>query len=187
MAIPLTGKSEEVYLESIFSRFDMKGTLAVINELENNPALTATMQLNLLPSLDGKRTITLLTTVLNEDISTPFNIKLREVNGGNISNTLETMLCCHALAQKILEIEQCAYPADLDFTPLLLQAGFLEVVDYPEKFFYLFDTTPGQLGLTDDIGSVNKVLAKSLSYDCWEPAITVSTEEIREYIRKATV
>jgi len=177
----------KAYLETIFSRFDMKGTLAVISELEKNPALTATMQLNLLPSLDGKKIITLLTIELKEDIFTPFNLKIREVNAENAISTLEAILSCRPLAQKMKAIEQCACPTDLDFTSMLLQAGFLEVVDYPEKFFYLLNTTPKQLGLKGDIASVNEMLIRSLSYDSWEPAITVSTKEILEYLHKVTI
>lgn len=181
-----TGTKKE-YLEAIFSRFDMKGTLEVISELEKNSSLTATMQLNLLPSQDEKKIITLLTTELKEDVFTPFNLKIREVNAKNAINTLEAILSYHPLAQKMEAIEQCAYPTDLDFTSLLFQAGFLEVVDYPEKFFELFGTTPQQQGLKDDTASVNKMLEKSLSAHCWEPAITVSTQEIREFLRKVTV
>ncbi|MDG3085280.1 hypothetical protein P7F88_03845 [Vibrio hannami] len=188
MTIQFSGETEtnETFQETICSRFDLKRTSEVREKLKSDPTLTATMQVSILSSMDGKRTITLLTTEINESIYTPFNIKVRAVNGESIDKTIEELLCCSALAEKMEALERCDYPSDLDFSSLLLQAGFLEVVEEPKKFFALFDTTPEQMALRDDTSSVNEILAKSLSHDGWEPAITVSVKEILEYLRKTT-
>lgn len=152
---------------------------------ESEPAGFICINLNLSTDYKTGVTETILQGVpMNESpvdslVSLPLEVVPRE----KVLSTILDLSLNPVIQEKAVLLQQCYFFSNRLMADSLEDAGFIDLIEYPEQYFDRFSSTPEDMDLDDSIESINKVLRAGFSGDEWDIAFTVTPAEIQQYLK----